>query len=64
MCMLGKVNKKMYEVCKLCNKEVSMMDGRKYFPNFYHRSTHLRMKHNMDTSGVNVADYFEFRQET
>lgn len=39
--------------CKLCNRELDPM------PDFHYLSRHLRLKHNIDTSEENVADYFE-----
>lgn len=35
------------------------MEGRLMIPDSYYRSRHLRLKHNIDTSIENVADYFK-----
>ncbi|MGH9983338.1 MAG: hypothetical protein ACRD8W_05205 [Nitrososphaeraceae archaeon] len=45
--------------CKLCGKELDPMEGRLMIPDSYYRSRHLRLKHNIDTSIENVADYFK-----
>ena len=49
----------MVDGCKLCNRELDPMEGRLFVPDFNYRSRHLRLKHNIDTSEENVADYFD-----
>jgi hypothetical protein len=45
--------------CKLCGKELDPMEGRLMIPDFHYRSRHLRLKHNIDISIENMADYFK-----